>query len=75
MENLVFNTPKIEKLDLNKSTIADLVKFLKDAGTLATADHPKELDLISIELCGYATSFVAELVEKAVVLNGKLADK
>ena len=70
-----FHRPKITKLDPEKSTIADLLKFLKSAGTLATADHKKELETIGVELYGYAASFMAELVEKYVALSEKLAEE
>ena len=70
-----FHRPKMVKLDPEKSTIADLLKFLKSAGTLANADHKKELETIGVELSGYATSFVVELVEKSVALSGKLAEE
>jgi predicted RNA-binding Zn-ribbon protein involved in translation (DUF1610 family) len=70
-----FYRPKMVKLDPEKATIADLLTFLKSAGTLATADHKKELETINVELCGYATSFVAELVEKSVALSEKLAEE
>ena len=74
-ERFYFYRPRITKLDPEKATIADLLKFLKSAGTLATADHKKELETINVELCGYATSFVAELVEKSVALSEKLAEE
>ena len=70
-----FYRPKIAKLDPEKSTIADLLKFLKSAGTLASADHKKELEAIGAELDGYATSCVAELVKKSVALSEKLAEE
>lgn len=70
-----FHRPKMVKLDPEKTTIADLLKFLKSAGALASADHKKELETIGVELCGYATSFVAELVEKSVALSEKLAEE
>ena len=41
---------------------------------MASADHPDELKAIDTELDGYATSFVAELVGKAVVLSEKIAN-
>ena len=41
---------------------------------MASADHPDELKAIDTELDGYATSFVAELVGKAVALSEKLSN-
>jgi hypothetical protein len=43
-----FYRPKMVKLDPEKATIADLLTFLKSAGTLATADHKKELEAINV---------------------------
>lgn len=64
----------ITRLDPEKHTISDLLNFLREAGKLASADHPDELKAIDAELDGYATSFVAELVGKAVALSGKLSN-
>lgn len=61
------------RLDHNKHTISDLLNFLREAGQMASADHPEELEVIDTELDGYATSFVAELVGKAVALSEKLS--
>lgn len=58
------------RLDPEKNTISD---FLQEAGKLASADHPYELNVIDAVLDGYATSFVAELVGKAVALSEKIA--
>ena len=64
----------IARLDPEKHTISDLLNFLQKAGKMASADHPDELKAIDTELDGYATSFVAELVGKAVVLSEKLSN-
>jgi len=61
------------RLDPEKHTISDLLNFLREAGEMASADHPDELNTIDTELDGYATSFVAELVGKAVTLSEKLS--
>lgn len=61
------------RLDPEKHTISDLLNFLQDAEKMASADHPTELNTIDTELDGYATSFVAELVGKAVALSEKLS--
>lgn len=63
----------ITRLDPKKNTISDLLKFLQEAGKLASVDHPDELNAIDTELDGYATSFLAELVGKAVALSEKIA--
>ena len=60
-------------LDPEKHTISELLNFLQEAGKVASADHPAELNAIDTELDGYATSFVAELVGKAVTLSEKLS--
>ena len=65
----------IARLDPEKHTISDLLNFLQEAGKMASADHPDELKAIDAELDGYATSFVAELVEKSVALSEKLAEE
>lgn len=64
----------IARLDPDKHTISDLLNFLHDAGKLASVGHPDELKAIDTELDGYATSFVAELVGKAVALSEKLSN-
>ena len=64
----------IARLEPEKHTISDLLNFLQEAGKMASADHPDELKAIDTELDGYATSFVAELVGKAVALSEKIAN-
>ena len=64
----------IARLEPEKHTISDLLNFLQEAGKMASADHPDELKAIDDELDRHATSFVAELVGKAVVLSEKLSN-
>ena len=67
-----YSSPIIRTLDPKTSTIADLQEFLRQAGKLASANTPEENDLISESMDGYATSFLSELVDKAVDLSTKL---
>jgi hypothetical protein len=70
-----FDRKKIEPLDPEKSSINDLLKFLRSAGCLASAEHPAELKAISDGLDGYSTGFISEIVEKSVSLSKELAGK
>ena len=54
------------------STIGDLMEFLHQATLLDSADTPRESGIIGEELGGFATGFVAELVEDTLRLNERL---
>lgn len=68
-----YDRPVIKTIDPKTTTVAELQDALRNAGAWASSEAPTQNDIIAVELCGYATSFVSELIDHAVDMCNKLA--
>ena len=73
-----YDHKQVKPLDPEKSTIADLLKFLRSTERKITADNPecdKLCDVQADYVDGYALGFVADLVDGAVEMSKEIALK